>query len=144
MKNSGYDSHRNIIENRAAGYVLDKNGLVNADYIDMSIPHGAGAIYSTVEDLYLWDRALYTEKLVNHDSLKKIFTPYMNNYGYGWLIFKMFNRECIGHGGGIEGFKACILRFPESHACIIVLSNFEHARATNIGQDLTAILFGEK
>jgi CubicO group peptidase (beta-lactamase class C family) len=144
MKDSGYDSHSEIQKDRAAGYVLDRDGLVNADYIDMSIPHGAGALYSTVEDLYRWDRALYTEKLVKNDSLKKIFTPFKENYGYGWLISKKFKRECFGHGGGIEGFKANISRYPESNTCIIVLSNFEHAPVSNISQDLAAILFGER
>jgi CubicO group peptidase (beta-lactamase class C family) len=144
MKDSGYDSHSAIQKDRAAGYVLGRDGLVNADYIDMSIPHGAGALYSTVEDLYRWDRALYTEKLAKNDSLKKIFTPFKDNYGYGWLIYKKFKRECVGHGGGIEGFKANISRYPESNTCIIVLSNFEHAPVSDISQNLAAILFGER
>ena len=144
MKNSGYDSYSKIINNRAAGYISSKNGLVNAGYIDMSIPHGAGALYSTVEDLFRWDRALYTEKLVKNDSLKKIFTPFKNDYGYGWFISERFGRKCVQHGGGIEGFKVNISRYPDSRACIIVLSNFEHAPVSDISQDLAAILFGER
>ena len=144
MKDSGYDSHRVIIKNRAAGYAPGENGPENADYIDMSIPHGGGALYSTIEDMYRWDRALYTEKLITQESLDKIFTPFKNNYGYGWRLSKLFGRKCVGHSGGIEGFTARISRYPEENVCIIVLSNFSHARVNDISKDLAAILFREK
>lgn len=84
MADSGYDHNRTVLQNRADGYVLSNEGLNNADYIDMSVPHGAGALYSTVEDLYLWDQALYREKLVNRKTMQKIFTPFKESYGYGW------------------------------------------------------------
>jgi CubicO group peptidase (beta-lactamase class C family) len=61
MPDSGYDDPRKIIGNRAAGYEFDGNRVLNASYIDMSIPHAAGALFSTVEDLYKWDRILYTD-----------------------------------------------------------------------------------
>lgn len=143
MHNTGYDHHSTIIKNRAAGYAWGKDGLKNADYIDMSIPHAGGALFSTVKDLYTWDRALYTEKLVNKISLKQIFTPFKNNYGYGWRIEKVLDRNCVRHGGGIEGFRAEITRFVDDDACIIVLSNFEHAAVPEISKDLAAILFKE-
>ena len=62
--------------------------LVNAPFIDMSVPYSVGALYSTVEDLLIWDRALYTNELLS-DSLKKIdFTPVLNNYAFGWGVQK--------------------------------------------------------
>jgi len=93
MKNSGYDHNEEIISKRASGY--DKAGpdYFNTRYIDMSVPYSAGAIYSTVEDLYLWDQALYTEKLLSQKYMDKIFTPYVKPqfadfYGYGWGLSK--------------------------------------------------------
>lgn len=144
MANTGYGHNQSIIKNRAAGYSLGDNDIVNASYIDMSIPHGAGALYSTVEDLYLWDRALYTEKLVSKSSLDKLFTPYKSNYGYGWGISRLFKRKRISHGGGINGFRTDISRYPDDDVCIIVLSNFEYSSTGKISQDLAAIVFGEK
>jgi len=144
MMNSGYGHTKPVLRNRAAGYSRGKDGLVNASYIDMSIPHGAGALYSTVEDLYLWDRALYTEKLLNKSSLDKIFTPFKEKYGYGWGITNLFNRKRISHGGGINGFTTNISRYVDDDACIIVLSNFDHSPTSKISRDLAAILFGEK
>lgn len=144
MGDSGYDHHRTILKHRAAGYFPGKDGVVNAEYIDMSIPHGGGGLYSTIEDMYRWDRALYTEKLVKKSSLDKMFTPFKNDYGYGWKIEQQLNHKCISHAGGIEGFAAQISRYPEDNACMIVLSNFQHAPVNDMSRDLAAILFGEK
>lgn len=143
MKDSGYDHYRTILRHRASGYFPGKDGVVNAEYIDMSIPHGGGGLYSTIEDMYRWDRSLYTEKLIKKSSLDKIFTPFKNDYGYGWKIIQQFKRKCIRHAGGIEGFAAQISRYPENNACVIVLSNFQHAPVNDISRDLAAILFGE-
>lgn len=144
MTSSGYDHHNLILKDRAAGYILSDGGLINADYIDMSIPHGAGALYSTVEDLYIWDRALYTEQLVKRSSLDKVFTPFLGNYGYGWVIVDSFNRKAAAHQGGIDGFATCITRFFNDEICIIVLSNIENAPVGQISRDLAAIILGEK
>ncbi len=144
MNDTGYDHYTTLLKHRATGYDLTDDGPVNADYIDMTVPHGAGALYSTVEDLYTWDRALYSEKLVSKNSLEKIFAPFENNYGYGWGITKLFNRKCTRHGGGINGFRSDIIRFVDDDACIIVLSNIESAPVNRISKDLAAILFGEK
>ncbi|MCU0546057.1 MAG: serine hydrolase [Oscillatoriaceae cyanobacterium Prado104] len=144
MQNSGYDRHNLIIKNRASGYAAGSNGLENAIYIDMSVPSGAGGLYSTVEDLYRWDRALYTEKLVSKSSLEIIFTADKNEYGYGWVIANTFNRKLVWHNGGINGFRTTIMRFIDDGVCAIVLSNSETAPAERICQDLAAIVFGEK
>lgn len=144
MGSSGYDWNRDILVNRASGYSIDKGKLVNDSYIDMHIPHAAGALYSTVEDLYIWDRALYTDKLLSRESLDKMFTPFLNNYAYGWSVSELFGRKLISHSGGINGFVTHIARFPEDDACIIVLCNLTASRTSQIFRDLAAILFGEQ
>jgi CubicO group peptidase (beta-lactamase class C family) len=144
MNGSGYDHSSTILKNRASGYSLGTDGLVNADYINMSLPLGGGCLYSTVEDLYLWDRALYTDKLVSQSSLKEIFTPFKEDYGYGWFVSELFKHKRINHSGGIQGFSCNISRYPDDDLCIIALSNYEHAVIGKIAKDLTAIAFGEK
>jgi CubicO group peptidase (beta-lactamase class C family) len=143
MNDTGVDSYSKLIKNRADGYFPAAEGIINAPYIDMSIPTGGGGLYSTVEDLYKWDRALYTDKLVNKKSLEKIFTPYAEDYCYGWKEGEEFGHKCYRHGGGIEGFIAVINRFTDDDACIIVLSNFINAPVREISRDLAAMLFGE-
>ncbi|MGD8501234.1 MAG: serine hydrolase domain-containing protein, partial [Phycisphaerales bacterium] len=74
MSNSGYDSTRLIIMDRADGYKQENGILLNADHVEMDTPHAAGALYSTVEDMFLWDQALYTDQLVSLETLDAIFT----------------------------------------------------------------------
>ena len=142
MKQTGYDSPLRIIKNRAAGYARQGGKIINASYMDMTIPYAAGAMYSTTGDLLLWDQALYTEKLVSRKSLDETFTPFKSNYGYGWSIGKRFDRQVIAHGGGIYGFATEIARFPADKVTVVVLSNVQGAPAGRIGNDLAAIVFG--
>lgn len=143
MTNTGYDHSDVILKNRAAGYQMSKGKMVNASYLDMSIPHAAGALYSNVEDLYLWDRALYTEKLVKKATLEKIFTPVKNDYGYGWAIENQKGHKRISHNGGINGFGTQINRYVGDDVCVIVLSNLVPSPVGKIANDLGSIAFGE-
>jgi CubicO group peptidase (beta-lactamase class C family) len=70
MKDSGYDVSSKIINKRAAGYETSGDGYDNADFIDMGLPYAAGSLYSTVEDMYLYDRILNTEKLLSNKAIK--------------------------------------------------------------------------
>jgi CubicO group peptidase (beta-lactamase class C family) len=144
MKNSGYDHQDIILKNRASGYGLTDEGLMNAPYIDMSIPSGGGALYSTVGDMYLWDRSLYKEMLVSRESLNAMFTPYKEGYGYGWIIANLNGRKIVTHNGSVNGFVTHIARYVDDDACIVILSNIENSPINEISRDLKAILFGEK
>ena len=86
MHNTGYDVSYKVLPKRASGYERWNLVYENASYMDMSIPYAAGALYSTVEDLALWDQALYTDKLLSASSKAILFTPYKNGYAYGWGV----------------------------------------------------------
>lgn len=144
MFNSGYARNDVILKNRASGYSRKEGKIVNAPYIDMSIPIGAGSQYSTVDDLFLWDQALYKEKLVSKRALDAMFTPFQEDYGYGWEITRQFNRRVIEHIGDINGFGAYIARYPDDQIFVVVLSNFESTRVKRINRDLAAIVFGQE
>jgi CubicO group peptidase (beta-lactamase class C family) len=144
MQNSGYDDTTTLLKNRAAGYQPGPGGMVNSDYIDMSLPHAAGSLYSTVRDLYRWDRAMYTEKVLSKASWGTMFTPVQRDYGYGLMLAPMANHKQIGHGGGIFGFTTYTARFPDDDAFVVVLSNFTNGNMQNIARDLAGTMFGEK
>lgn len=144
MKNSGYDWPQTVLVNRAQGYRKTGDGYANAQYLDMMAPHGAGALYSTVDDLLLWDQALYTEKLLKRESIEKMFTPVKNNYAFGWMVRQEMNRKSVAHGGGIHGFNTILMRFPEEKLLVVALSNLESPAVGKIGRDLAAIALGEK
>src|SRR6266481_6205698 len=105
MQDSGYDDSSVILRNRAQGYRSVTDGFRNADFLDMSLPYAAGSLYSTVLDLYPWDRALYTDKILKQAAREKMWTPVKNNYGYGWSIGQSHKHKQIAHGGGINGFS---------------------------------------
>lgn len=117
MKNTGYDHHATILEKRASGYVKTPDGYVNAPYLDMSLPYAAGSMYSTVDDLYLWDQALYTDRVLSAQSKELMYKPTLRDYAYGWFIAKAKlgtgteTVPSINHGGGINGFNTLIMRF---------------------------------
>jgi hypothetical protein len=144
MSGSGYDQTDRIIEKRVTGYVWAADSYRNAAFLDMSLPHAAGSLYSTIGDLYKWDRSLYGEKMLSSAMKQKMFTPGLNDYAYGWSVTNQNNRQAISHGGGIFGFSTMIQRFPEHDAVVIVLSNVENVSAGNIANSLASTLFGEK
>lgn len=131
MKNTGIDDPNKLIPNRAGGYYYNFDGYRNADYINMaSATFACGALYSTVEDLYLWHQALNTEKLLSNENKKLMFTPGLSDYAYGWIIRDRDNFEGTGqraiiqvHGGRINGFLSMIFRIPEQDIFIVILNN---------------------
>lgn len=141
MTRSGYDRSRDIVKGRAAGYELVDGKLMNAKYIDMSVPFASGSIYSTVHDLLRFDQALYTDKLLTKASRDQMFTVHAQSRGYGWTVRRRFGRLNIGKDGAMRGFTADLSRFPEDRATVIVLGNSDAAVASKLSTDLSAIMF---
>jgi CubicO group peptidase (beta-lactamase class C family) len=146
MKNSGYDWTRPLLKRRASGYGYNRGNKTyqNADFLDMSLPHAAGSLYSTVGDLLIWHRALSTGKLLKKESFDRMFTPGKNDYGYGWIIQTRDGQKRIGHGGGINGFSTMIQRYPDQDAVVIALGNVENGDTGPLAERLGTALFGGK
>lgn len=140
MSNTGLDKLDSILPSRARGYIKNKDRLANAPYISMEWQFSAGVLYSTVGDLYKWDRALYGTTILSEASKKKMFTPGKGNYGYGIQIDSLENHFRIWHNGGIPGFLSNFSRFVDDDLCIIVLSN-NQSNVDFISIGLADILF---
>jgi len=149
MKNTGYDLHDPLIPKRASGYVKTPDGYANAAYLDMSIPYAAGSMYSTVEDLYLWDQALYTDKLLTQASKDPMYKPFLGDYAYGWVItkssFKVKDQPIpiITHGGGINGFTTTIVRFPKEKNLIVMLDNTNSEYLNRLSDSIAKIIYNQ-
>lgn len=143
MSETGLDHSERILKNRAAGYSRDGEAIVNAAFVEMNIPYAAGALYSTVGDLFRWEQALYAENFLSKKSLDAMFTAEKSGYAYGWGVGMRNDRRFNAHSGGIEGFSTHISRFPDQRATVIVLLNNDTAPASAVANDLAAILFGE-
>jgi len=146
MNNTGYNNNKEIIKNHASGYSVLKgdNKIINADYVNMSVPQGAGGLHSTVLDLYKWDRSFYTNKLLTQEGKEKMFTFYISDYGYGWgREIRKNNRISIGHNGMISGFSSIIHRFVDDNTVIIILANTDNVAVNQVFNQIPAIYFRE-
>ncbi len=109
----------------------------------MSIPYAAGSLYSTVEDLYLWDQALYTDRVLPEQTKQVMFKPHLSNYAYGWSVRNArFDAKIpvITHNGGINGFSTTIIRFPAEKHLIVMLDNSGQG-LDGLSEELAKILY---
>jgi CubicO group peptidase (beta-lactamase class C family) len=148
MNDSGYDSPSIILEKRASGYQKINFQYVNAMFVDMSIPNAAEGMYSTVDDLYKWDRALNSETILSKKAKKKMFNQNrLGNYGYGWFIKNIQNNingsetTKVYHTGEVSGFTSLNIKLLEDNHTIIILSNSEASPVYEIGEKLVATLY---
>jgi CubicO group peptidase (beta-lactamase class C family) len=143
MTSSGFDfAHLNSPDKATGYFALGKNPQV-APVVDSTASFAAGALYSTVEDLYKWDRGLYTDKILSANSKKQAFTPFKDKYGYGWFIDTLFNKPYYMHSGGIFGFTSHILRFPEDELVVILLDNSSSGKLQDIASKLAALAYNQ-
>jgi len=159
MSNSGIDCRLRILNKRAYGYVRELENYKNAKPMYMANLQGAGNMYSTVEDLYLWDRALHSNKLLSRrgkktmttaysDSSDTWITPYSNTYGYGIGLTKVPGSRggevsMEFHSGHITGYSSFMARFVEDEHVVIILSNTGNvstARMNEITQEVRKVL----
>jgi len=144
MTDTGYDWNRTVIPRRASGYMDRGTGLVNADFIDMNVPHAAGALYSTVNDFIKWDAALRERKLLKPESYEKYFKPFLNNYAYGWVSEERDGVMTLGHGGGIDGFSTTFVRAPAQSVMVVAFSNVLPNEGGKLARELLSLALGRE
>lgn len=121
------------------------------DVLDQVV--GDKSIYSTVDDLFKYDQALYKGILISDSLLNDAFTMAVvrNNrpvkYGYGWRLKEVEGKKVIYHNGLWNGFTASLTRYVEDSITIIVTSNTNAPAANIVGQIygvLSLELFGKQ
>lgn len=143
MKNTGIDDYIEIIPNKASGYYASDKTLICCE-IDTMSAFSAGALYSTIEDMTLWDQALYSDVLISKETMDKMVTPYKEDYGYGWIVDKKLNNKRVHHSGGGNGYSHQFHRYLDDKVTILVLSNYGFANSFDINENIAKIVFGEK
>ncbi len=144
MSSTGYDHNQADL---AVGY--PNSGDQASNLMDPQGLFASGALYSTVEDLYRWDQALYTDKLVSQKALDAMFTAYIPipampawSNGYGYSVRPTGPRMIEG-AGGIAGFSSVVHRYPDDKVIVILLANQENANPWEIADSVSHKLFGE-
>ena len=130
--------------NRAYGYTVDADSVRFTDQSLTSAVLGDGGIYSSIDDLYKWDQALYTEKLISAKTLKLAFTPELENHGFGWKIDVYRSRFRVSHTGSTRGFRTVIQRYPDDAFTIIILTNRSEPEVAPLADRLTDLFLIER
>ena len=145
LKNTGLDDGKKQLPNSASGYTMKAGAPAKADAVSILTPFSAGAMYSTTEDLYAWQTALLGGRVFKKkETLDAMLTPNKNNYAYGLIVVTdRKGRKRVTHGGGIEGFIADAVYFPEEELFIAALTNNERDSMAELMLALNAIAVGE-
>ncbi len=123
-----YEHHRGPgVPHRAFGYSFIDGAWQRTDQSLTSATRGDGGIYSSIHDLAKWDAALYDDRLLSDESRKLAFSPhvkvtgepYAASYGFGWRI----TGDTLWHSGESMGFRNVIVRWPNQHFTVVLLSN---------------------
>lgn len=134
-----------VIENFAAGYIKTRNGYLRTPYMDISHGGAGASVYSTVEDLFLLDKALAADKLLSKQSKELMFAPILEGTSFGWdirnILFSDLQQpilrvlpgnpirtqpadfQMILKGGDVWGYTGYWVRLPETERTIIILLN---------------------
>jgi CubicO group peptidase (beta-lactamase class C family) len=148
MKDSGMDRNDLVQHGGATGYLRHVGPRYTVGpYIDRSHIYSAGAMYSTVEDLFRWNQALAEGGAIPQKIREQVFKPGLNNWAYGWFV-STIPAGAPGEGhvmaemrGDMPGnYFSWILRYPELDAVIFVLRN-GYGSTERLEENLQAILF---
>lgn len=145
-----YEAGISTVPNRAFGYSEKDGHFTRTDQSLTSSVLGDGGIYSSVTDLYHWNEALYTTKLVSKKMLDEAFSPGKNTlhdinlqYGFGWFVSDYRGLRNIWHSGETIGFNTRIERFPDQRFAVIILANRAHAHLDNIPRKIANLYLSD-
>jgi len=154
MNETVYMSQKNIIPNRARGYLLDNKGnLINGNYIsEFFSSTGDMGVTTTATDMVKWSLALNSGKVLDQPILDKMWTPVqLNNgestnffgpsYGLGWHVADYRGYKEVGHGGSfMNGYTANYVRFPELDLTLILLANLNPSEVGRMAYRIAGLI----
>ena len=144
MNDSGPNSNVAIIPHRAAGYWPGADGMENAERPNFTgAGLASGGIYSTTEDLLRWENGLFGGKLLTPALLRKMTTPFKNDYACGLYVHRVNGRVLIDYDGNNIGYNAQIAYYPDDGLAVIVLANLNGYVTGRINTALAAVMHGE-
>lgn len=127
------------VSNRAFGYTVEGDEVTFSDQSKTSAVLGDGGIYTSVLDYLKWDRALYTDKLLPEALLEEMWTPGLGDYGLGWRVDTVNGRRRLHHDGSTSGFRNYVLRYPDDHMTVLVLTNRRGPDAMPLAESVAEI-----
>jgi CubicO group peptidase (beta-lactamase class C family) len=138
-----YGGKINIGKSESHSYSWSAEGWKKENETDMSIPHGAGAVVSTSEDLVKFGTALFNNEIISKASLENMIKT-EGTYGKGIFPMPFYELKGYGHTGGIDGFRSVLIVFPEKKLCLAVTSNGLNYGQNDILIGLLSIYLGRE
>jgi CubicO group peptidase (beta-lactamase class C family) len=148
------DERKQKVPRLALGYAKRDGKWRDVTYSPENTVYGEDGIYSTINDLYKWDQALSTERLVSPATLEMAFAPghtndgkeirtdvltHPSSYGFGWFISELHGEKVVEHSGGWSGYATHILRVPSRQITAIVLTNSSNGDVPDIAEQMAEI-----
>lgn len=138
-----YENGVSTVANRAYGHSLIDGKWVRTDQSSTSAVLGDGGIYSSIDDLAKWDAALYDDRLLSDATRADAFTLHnpihdevdVDGYGYGWRI----HGETLWHSGETIGGRNVIIRWPQRHLTVVVLTNRNDPEPYRLAMKIAAV-----
>lgn len=141
-----HDDVTYIVKNRAHSYEASpgsfQNLIMRYDLV------GSGGLYSTVEDMFLWDQNFYdnalgekSAKLIeNMEEDGKLNNGESCNYAFGLVNGTFRGLRTVGHGGALAGYRTYYVRFPDQRCSIIVLANLSNIGANGLANAVAEVV----
>ena len=152
-----FEKGKNEVPRRAYGHTREKNVWRQTDQSPTSAVLGDGGIYSSIDDLAKWDRALREHGLLSESEMKPALTPVQLaagpakfpdgspvSYGFGWFLAPYKGHARMSHDGETVGFRTTIQRFPDDNLSIIVLANRSDVNPEELALKVADLYLREK
>jgi CubicO group peptidase (beta-lactamase class C family) len=146
MSVSGRDNFHPVLAYRA--FSRQDGASEPGPYHLMAESYAAGSLYSTLEDLFRWDQALYRKTLLDPQTIARMFKPWIavsgdTSFGYGWTISNVQGHRNVSANGASGEFTSYISRFPDDNAMFVYLRNGAAPLPESVNRDIAGILFGD-
>ena len=145
-----YDDHNLVVPGRVAAYDSAPHDTFGVDWSTTYEVVGGGGLMSTVDDLLLWDRNFYANRLGKGTLVKELQTPGVLNdgnrigYAMGLDLGNYRGLPIVEHGGALFGYRTELLRFPEQKFTVICLCNIANAVPENLARKVADIYLADK
>jgi CubicO group peptidase (beta-lactamase class C family) len=145
-----YDDHTLVVPGRVAAYDSSPHDSFRVDWSTTFAVVGSGGLMSTVDDLLLWDRNFYANRLGKGTLIQELQTPgVLNNgnkisYAMGLFLGNYRGLSIVEHGGETFGYRTELLRFPEQKLSVICLCNVASAVPANLAREVADVYLADK
>jgi len=145
-----YDDHTLVVPGRVAAYDSAPHGTFYVDWSTTYEVVGGGGLMSTVDDLLLWDRNFYANRLGKGTLVQELQTPgLLNNgneisYAMGLDLGNYRGLPIVDHSGALFGYRTELLRFPQQKFTVICLCNIASAVPENLAREVADVYLADK